>query len=244
MEREHPDPGLTRRERAARERAASERERRVQQAIDLLPQVEAAKARVLSRDKARRVSEPRVSTTDPDARIMRMADGGFRPGCNVQLATDTKSGVIVGVAVTNRGADQGEALPMERQVAERLGQHPREYLVDAGFVKHSDIVALEQGGVQVYAPPRPARNAPQSNRIAGLQPEDPPEIRAWRERMGTEEAKLIYRDRAASAEWVNAQARAHYGVHQLPVRGLTKMLSVLLMVAVTHNLLRWMALSA
>lgn len=243
QEREHPDPQVSQRERAARERAAEEREQRVRQALALLPEVEAAKARVLAKDKKRRVSEPRISPTDPEARVMHMADGGFRPAYNVQLATDTESGVIVGVTVTNRGADQGEAVPVEKLVAERAGKHPQDYLMDGGFVKHPDIVTLEQAGVRVYAPPAPPRTATSPDQATAPQPEDPPEIRAWRARMATEEAKAIYRERAATAEWVNAQARGRYGVHQVPVRGLTKVLSLMLLVAVTHNLLRWIALS-
>jgi len=243
QEREHPDPGLTQRERAAQERAATERGERVARAVAQLPEVEAAKERVRQKDKKRRVSEPRVSTTDPDARVMRMGDGGFRPAYNTQFATDTESGVIVGVAVTNRGADQGEAVPMEQQVAERTGTHPGEYLIDGGFVKHDDIVTLEQAGVHVYAPPAPPRAATNPDQMTAPQPEDPPEIRQWRDRMGTEEAKTIYKERAATAEWVNAQARSRYGVQQFRVGGLTKVLSVVLLVAVTHNLLRWMVLS-
>ena len=50
---------------------------------------------------------------------MKMGDGGFRPAYNVQLVTDTESQVVVGVAVTSRGTDQGEALPGEEAVARR-----------------------------------------------------------------------------------------------------------------------------
>jgi len=41
---------------------------------------------------------------------------------------------------------------------------------------------------------------------------------------------------------VNAQCRLR-GVQQFRVRGLAKTLSVMLLVAITHNLLRWIALS-
>ncbi len=70
-----------------------------------------------------------------------------------------------------------------------------------------------------------------------------PELMAWRERMGTDEGKAIYRHRASTAECVNALARARYGVHQFRVRGLSKVTSVVLVVAITHNLMRWAALS-
>ena len=92
---------------------------RVEQALDLLPQAQAAKERqerTLAVPKKAKVTQPRVSTTDPEARVMKMPDGGFRPAYNVELATDKDSGVIVGVAVTAEGTDAGQASPMEEQI--------------------------------------------------------------------------------------------------------------------------------
>ena len=241
-EREQPDPGVTRREQAARERAARERLERVEHALSQLPKVQAAKERQAKHaGKARqaRLKEARVSTTDPQARVMKMADGGFRPAYNVQLATDVDSQVIVGVAVTNRGADQGEVLAMEEQVAQRTGQHPGAYLVDGGFVDLADIEALEGYGVRVYAPPK--------KREEGLEvtwkPGTKPEVMAWRERMETEEGKATYKHRASTAECVNAQSRVKYGAQRFTVRGVTKVTGIALLLAVTHNLLRWAALT-
>ena len=112
QEREHPDPGVTRRERGARERATREREERVQQALAYLPQAQAKKERQLhTKATAQRskVSTARVSTTDPQARVMKMPDGGFRPAYNVELATDSAKGIIVGVAVTSAPAVRMQA---------------------------------------------------------------------------------------------------------------------------------------
>ena len=78
----------------------------VEAALAELPAVAAAKARTASkRKKGERPKEARVSTTDPEARVMKMSDGGYRPGYNVQFATDHESDVIVGVSVTNAGSD-------------------------------------------------------------------------------------------------------------------------------------------
>lgn len=244
-EREHPDPGVSARERAARERAARERQARVEQALRQLPAVQAIKERQARRPHKERQVQPqqaRVSTTDPEARVMKMADGGFRPAYNVQLASDTGSGVIVGVSVSNRGSDQGEAAAMEQQVVQRTGRHPGAYLADGGFVSLQDIVALEQQGVAVYAPLPPVKSPRARPEPTTPRATDPPEIVAWRTRMGTAEAKTVYKQRAATAEWVNAQVRQH-GVRQFSVRGIAKVTCVALLVALTHNLLRWIALS-
>ncbi len=102
----------TARQRAARQRAAEERVARVEAALAELPAAQAAK-------RADKKEEARVSTTDPDARVMKMADGGYRPAYNIQLAADTGHQVIVGVDVTTTGSDQQQAPPMVAQVNER-----------------------------------------------------------------------------------------------------------------------------
>ena len=157
QEREHPDPGVSRRERAARERAAQVRTDRVEEPLRQLPEVQAVKERQkrhAGKKRAAKVTEARVSTTDPDARVMKMPGGDFRPAYNMQFATDVDSQVIVGAGVINQGNDQGEGLAMEEQVAQRTGQHPGAYLLDGGFVDLDDIEALEGRGVRVYAPPK------------------------------------------------------------------------------------------
>lgn len=240
-----PDMEVTRRQRAARERAARERQARVAEALAMLPQVAAVKQRqkyTLDQPRRQRVSEPRVSTTDPEARVMHMPDGGFRPAYNVQLATDADSQVIVGVAISTRGTDQGEALPMAEQLAERTGQYPAEYLVDGGYVKRTDITTLERRGARVYAPLRPPRTLTSGREAATPRADDSAEVSAWRSRMATEAAKTIYKQRGATAECVNAHAR-RYGVLQFGIRGVDKVLSVMLLVAITHNLLRWIAIT-
>ena len=245
QQREHPDPGLTRREQGARERATRERDERVQQALAYLPQAQAKKERQLrTKAKAKRskVSRARVSTTDPQATVMKMPDGGFRPAYNVELATDSANGIIVGLAVTSAGTDAGQAAPMEQQVVRRTGQHPEFYLMDGGFAAREDNTALEQRDVRVYAPVRLPRNKPEQERY---QPGygDSPEVVRWGQRMATEEVKAVHRQRGVTAEWTNAQVRQH-GVFQFTVRGLANVTTVMLLVAVAHNLLRWATLGA
>ena len=244
QERERPDPGVNKRRQRAQERAARERVERVELALGYLPQVQASKdlqRRKFTKAAAEKVTEARVSTTDPQARVMKMPDGGFRPAYNVQFATDSRSGVIVGVAVTSAGTDAGQATPMVNQIESRTGAKPADYLVDGGYATREDITTLAQKGVIPYAPVRLPRNQPESERY---QPRwgDSPEVAAWRQRMATEEAKAVYKQRGALAEWTNAQTRQH-GITQFNVRGIPKTTAVALLVAITHNLLRWMSVS-
>ena len=243
QEREHPDPGVGQRSRAARERAAPERVERVEQALRYLPQAQAAKERQQQTQTiARRakVTQPRTSTTDPQARVMKMPDGGFRPAYNVELATDQAKGIIVGVRVVMEGTDAGQAPPMEEQVKERTGQHPGAYLMDGGFATREDITALEERDVTVYAPVKLPKSKPEEERYRPRYG-DTPQVERWRQRMATEEAKAVYRQRGSTAEWANAQVTQH-GVSRFTVRGVAKLTSVMLLVVVGHNLLRWSAL--
>lgn len=226
-----------RRQQAARQRAAHERVERVRRAIEQLPLVEAQKKGAEAKANAR------VSTTDADARVMKMADGGFRPAYNVQLATDTESQIITGVSVSNSGGDQGKLAPMVEQHEERYGQVPDEMLVDGGFVKKEDItqVSAPEGTTTVYAPVQASKD-PQRDAHTPRD-DDSPAVAEWRKRMATPEAKEIYKDRAATAECVNAIAR-NRGLYQVRVRGSPKVRAVVLWYVLAHNLVRMAALRA
>lgn len=231
------DPGAgRRRQQKAQERAAREREERLRQALKRLPELEAKK-------KPNEKTKARCSSTDPEATVMKMADGGFRPAYNFQFATATASQIIVGVEVTTSGSDQGQLAPMVEQVHERFAQRPQEALVDGGFASHADIEAVSapDKGCVVYAPV-PEPKDPKRERYTPLEG-DSPAVAAWRERMGSAQAQAIYKDRAASAECVNALAR-NRGLRQLTVRGRLKAKAIALWYAIVHNLRRAVSLRA
>jgi hypothetical protein len=143
------------------------------------------------------------------------------------------------VDVVNTGSDRTQALPGLEQVEEDYQHLPEHWLMDGGFVNLEAIEEIEsQKHVQVGAPVPQPKNA-QQERYAP-RPGDGPGVAAWRERMGPAEGQALYRQRGASVEWANAQARTRYGVYQVRVRGLEKVRSVALWVALTHNLLLWM----
>jgi transposase len=218
-------------EQAAQERAATEQVARLEAALAELPAAQAAKP-------AAEQADARVSTTDPQARVMKMADGGYRPAYNFEFATDTAHRVIVGVDVTNAGSDKAEMAPMVDQVQERTEQLPADWLMDGGFVTLAAVEAGAAKGVRILAPvPQP--KDPTRDPALPLAT-DSPAVAAWRARMATDEAKATYKLRAATSECVNAQARSRHGLLQLRVRGLLKALAVALWIAITHDLLLWL----
>ena len=231
------DPGAgNRRVQASKERAARVRQEAIEAALAELPELEKKQEQRAKKDERRGKKEVRVSTTDAECRVMKMADGGFRPAYNVQLATDAGTGCIVGVDVTNNGTDQPHVVPMLDDIAARTGRTPDEYLVDGGFVTHENIEAVTARGATIYAPPAKSRNP----EIDPCEPkkDDPPDVAAWRLRMKTEDAKRIYVQRGAVAERTNADLRVHRRLGRLNVTGLIKVKSVVLLAALTYNVLR------
>ena len=234
---------LTRRQRAARERAAEERTQRLEEALHHCDELQKQRE-VSAETSGRKPTAARASTTDPEARTMKFPDGGYRPGYNVQFSTDTESGIIVGVEVTNDGTDSEQLPPMLEQLEERYDRCPEEALVDGGFVSHNAIDQATQQGCTVYAPPKEE----EKQLAAGKNPYqrkkgDCDAVAAWRERMGTAAAKLIYRLRGQTAEWVNAQSR-NRGFRQMPVRGQPKCRAVAVLYAIVHNIVQGMKLRA
>jgi transposase len=224
------DGGATVRE-AAQARAAADRLARVEAALAELPAVAAVKQRREAK------SAPRTSTTDPEARIMKMSDGGYRPAYNVQFATDQASDVIVGIGVTNVGSDHAELLPMLDQIERRTGRRPSTMLADGGYVSHVVIDETTRRGVQLVAPSprRPGRRTP-----PGVQRTDSMAVALWRTRMQRAAVQTLYRQRGAIAERRHADAYTHRTLRQLLVRGLPKVHAWVLWIALAHNLVRAM----
>lgn len=230
-----PAAGNRRRE-AARRRSAEDQARRIQQAIAELPEIRERK----KSNNGKKKSKARCSTTDPDARVMKMPDGGFRPALNVHLVSDTKTKVIAAVEVNNLGTDFGMAVPLAEQLHKRHGKNPKEWLKDGGCVTLDGIDKLAKRGIDVFAPIREPRSS--GRKATEVRATDSAAVAAWRTRMDTDLAKGIYKQRGATAELVNAHARAH-GLNQFTVRGVQKARSVVLLLAITHNMRRSWALS-
>jgi len=225
-------PDLSAQEAAAM-RHAEERVARVEQALERMPAME---AKIQPGEK----KEARVSTTDPQATVMKRADGGVRAAYNVAYGTTGKGQVVVGVDVVTVGSDQGPMPPMVDPIEDRFEQRPNEVLVDGGFANLEDIEKVQAGGkCKVYAPVA----KPKNDTVDRHEPKatDSEEVAEWRKRMGTKKAQKIFKERAATAECVNAQAR-NRGLQQFMVRGLNKVKSVATWFAIAQNMARSFAL--
>lgn len=238
------DPGAKLRiELAARERAARDQQARLDRALAEMPKVIEVKRRNRRPKGGKRNSGPaRVSTTDPEARVMKMPNGGFRPAYNVQLATDTKTRVIVGAFVTNNGSDLSQMSPMLDDIERRTGHLPGDHLADGGYMNSGAIDEATDRGVTIYMPTRKPRK-PRAATARNRHP-DTPATAQWRSRMNRSDSRQIYKERAATAETINADLRRWRTLDRFAVRGLDKARSQVLLNVLSHNLRRWHELAA
>jgi transposase len=278
-------PGLR---RAAQERAAREQERRLEQAVKELESLQGEKK--TEEEKA----EVRVSLSDPEARIMKHGDGAIGPAYNVQISTDAKEKVIVGVQVNQCSADAPAMGKAVEEVQERMGRAPEQAVVDGGYTSKDNIILAEERKIDLIGslgdPGRRVANALKSSGIGpGFEPgafvqiegtnclqcpagkplayvrqsqkrhtryaqyeaqaadgaacamksqccpkiagkgrtvsvvvKEPEAVTAFRQKMGQEKAKAIYKQRGAVAEFPNAWLKDKINLWKFRLRGLAK----------------------
>jgi len=220
--------------KAAKERVVRERGERVKAAQKALDEIkQQRKEREQKRSNGKPPKEPRASTTDPQARVMKMADGGFRPGYNVQVASVAGEQIVVAVEVCNTGSDRGLMRPMLDRLGQRIGHFPARHLADGGFCSAEDIEWAHDNGIEVYCPPTKSKHGtdpclPRRGDGAG--------VLAWRARMGSEAGKAQYKPRSI-CECIHARWR-NWDLRQLVVRGIEKVRAVVLLHALTNNILQ------
>ena len=260
------DPDASnRRMRAAQMRAAHEQEERIAAALAAVAALDAeptAKRQDAKRkppddggapppdappsdqpEASKENKQPRASTTDAAARVMRMPDGGYRPAYNGQIVSDLDSGLVVGVGLDTSGSDGGLMAPAADAVMQRYGHQPERWLADGGYAVLDDIAALAARGITVFCPPKPRRN-PKSD-PAAPRPGDPPGVAQWRRRMVDDAAAgaRSWMRRRGEAERIHANFR-NRGLHQFNVRGAFKARAVLLFQALAHNITTALRLAA
>lgn len=289
------------------ERAAREKEEGLELALQELEKIRANKSS--NEDKR----EARVSETDPEARIMKQSDGGFAPSYNVQISTDSKEKVIVGVHISQSSSDSESLVSSEEIVERNMGQSPDQMVVDGGFISRENILDMDDKNIDLIGPVKDTTSVglsrlekrgidpafyPQKfqyntesdtytcpagkvipyegkrkgvgyteyhyraciddcrsccfkekcspkSKITGraiVRTENDPIVKEFIEKMGTEEAKDIYKQRGAVCEFPNAWIKDKIGLRQFSLRGLTKVGIEILWVCLTYNIQQWIRL--
>lgn len=231
---------LSQRQQKARERAARERLERLEAAKQQVAELE-KRAQETGRAKQDQKAgkEYRVSETDPQARVMRMANGGFSPAYNTQICTTLEGNFILGVQVSQQGNDAGLASPLLDQVAADHGERPQLAVMDTGYFHLDDLAEMAENNCIPYcAIPWKGKSPeqPDKNRYTPRD-YDPPAVVACRKRMQTPEANKLLARRQAVAELVFA-VLDQCNLDRMRVRGQSKIRPVLLWFALVHNWIR------
>lgn len=222
--------------KAAKERAAREREERVKNAQAALAEIKRKREELAKRGgNGQKPKEPRASTTDPQARVMKMADGGFRPGYNVQVVSAAGEQIVVAIDVGNNGSDGGQMRPMLERLQALKGLLPKRHIVDGGFSSAEDIEWAHDQGVAVYCPPKKRKKDTDPDPYEP-RPRDGAGVAAWRVRMASDDGKAQYKIRTI-CECIHARWR-NWDLRQVTVRGIEKTRAVVLWYALANNVLQ------
>lgn len=226
---------------------AEERLERVQEALRILE-----KEREIKKENGENNSAPpsekdladvRASTTDPEARKMKMGDGGFRLAYNLQFATGMDSRVIFGADITT-GLDAGTSPRMMARVHSRLKKlgmaPPKNWIGDSAYSGKKDVeeAALIYPNCRYYAPPKVRKGIDPKKHLKS----DSEAIKKWRDLIDQEEVKNVYKKRCSTAEFSNAQVKQR-GWREFLVRGREKVMSNALLNVIAHNIARSFDLS-
>ena len=131
------------RQQAARQRSARQRAERVQAALEQLEQIRAAKSGRQEKEKAR------ASTSDPQARVMKQAGGGYAPCYNAQISTEASHKIVVAVEISQQGNDYAELTPAVERIKKNLQAAPKQMVVDGGFTSRENIVQMAAQGIDL-----------------------------------------------------------------------------------------------
>jgi transposase len=129
------------RTKQARERARREQQERLENALQELEKLQERKPG----EKAK--NQVRVSSSDPQARVMHQSDGGLALSYNAQISADAAHGLIVGVAVTQEANDCLQLLPAVDRVEARLQKKPQQMVADKGYTTRETIEVMAKRNI-------------------------------------------------------------------------------------------------
>ena len=230
---------LNARPRAARRRAARQRAERLRRAVHKVQQLQ--QARQACKRSTAQPEQAWANEADPDAVRRKQGDGGFRIGYNVQTVTDAAHGLVVSTDVITQGNDSGQLAVQRQKVKQEQGVLPEEALLDSGYATLADIEQVEQAGTRVVMPPRDTKKDLQAGGDPYAKKKgDSVVLAAWRQRMGSEAAQQLYKQRSGLAEILHARMEQRKR-HRFRLRGQQKVATEGLWQALAHNVSRLLA---
>lgn len=180
--------------------------------------------------------------TDPDARIMKTADGSFHYAYNAQVVVDEKSQVILSAALVQQPTDVNQLLPMIEKTAAQLGaagieDAPKVLLADAGYCSKDNIAASAEMATEVLvATGRLQHHEKVPDAPRGRIPKGATARERMARRLRTKPGRAHYVCRKAIVEPVFGQMKTRQRAGQLRLRGLEGAQGEWLLHVLCHNL--------
>jgi len=182
--------------------------------------------------------------TDPDARIMKTADGSFHYCYNAQAVVDADHQVIIATRLTNIAVDVEQLTPMIQETRTTVGSVPRQILADAGYSSAKnleyakDVEDTSAGATEFFISIGRTRHG---EKIPDVPQGTIPANATARERMGhklrTDTGRAVYARRKAIVEPVFGQIHTRQGKRVL-LRGLDQAQHEWNLLAACHNLMK------
>ncbi len=144
LERQEAEEQTSKRRQAARRRAVREQEQRLNEALEEIEQLRAAK-------KDNKAKEPQASSSDPAARFMRMHDGGVAPAYNVQITADAAHGLMADIKVVQAPQDSQQIAPAMDRLRATFKSYPGEALADGAYTNLTSVMEMHERAIDYYS---------------------------------------------------------------------------------------------
>ncbi len=215
--------------------------------------VKKAQVKGASPETAKRASEdaatsaavnPRAQRnfTDPDARIMKTADGSFHYCFNAQAVVDERAQVIIATSLVQDATDVHQLIPMIETATEQLGRagvttSPRVLLADAGYCSADNLDATAHGPSEVLlATGRQQHGERVTDSPRGRIPTNATSRERMARRLRTKSGRVDYARRKVIVEPVFGQMKVRQHAGQFRLRGLEGAQGEWTLHAICHNL--------
>jgi len=188
-----------------------------------------------------------VNLTDPDARIMPVAGGGFEQAYNAQATVATGSLLVVATDVVQAANDKQQIAPMLVRLARLPAALGRcgTLLADSGYFSEANVEACAAAEIApLIAGTRERHHPGWRERFAAAPPapDDPTPLEAMRHRLASPEGRQAYALRKQTPEPVFGIIKSVMGFTQFSLRGLDKVRGEWGLVTLAWNIKRMFAL--
>jgi len=179
--------------------------------------------------------------TDPQSKIMKVANKGWEQCGSAQAAVDSDKQIIVACDVSNETNDKQQFEPMLEKAQENVGEDNKikAASADNSYYSESNVKYAEDKTIDAYiATGKIKHNDPQPKSPRGRIPKNLTVKQKMARKLRTKKGRETYSKRKAIVEPVFGQIKRARGFVGFSMRGTEKMRGEWAIVCLTHNLLK------